>query len=363
MTTTETVSRLAYQVSAATWPFTAVSTVLFGMRSYSRWRLQTDKLGLEDAIITISWMLNIVRAAVIQKGVYAVYDVDMAELPSTLPSALFWVTFCDAWAFFSIDIPKLGIAIMCNKLFRPRKAARVLVLAAAILLNVLAAIGFIITFVQCDPVPGQFDRWKYPNVQCWDVLIIYACSVSGFSAALNVGFSIWPGVVIWKLKLSTSRKLTAMALMSVGFASSAFAFVKVHANTELIGVSDSLLYLDKALRIALWNSIENDFVMIAACLPASSPVFRAAHRVWCTWTGSSSGGSSSSSYQYPGMHGYTRSSKRKPADPWTLELVSNVDAPGECNPASIQDLNGSGVLEQGGVRSKDNQAARVAEGS
>ena len=48
-------------------------------------------------------------------------------------------------------------------------------------LNVLAIIGFIMTFVQCNPVQGQWDPFQYPQTHCWNraVQIIYACSVSG----------------------------------------------------------------------------------------------------------------------------------------------------------------------------------------
>jgi hypothetical protein len=51
--------------------------------------------------------------------------------------------------------------------------------------------------------------------------------------------------------------------------------VKVSSNTTLLGRPTLNELYTKALHIGLWNSIENDFVMIAACLPSVRPLFKA----------------------------------------------------------------------------------------
>ncbi|KAL2795456.1 hypothetical protein BJX66DRAFT_337015 [Aspergillus keveii] len=171
----------------------------------------------------------------------------MARLPQTLPSAAFWVVFVDSWAYLSIGIPKLGIALMVCRIFRPRRSARLFVMTATIILNILASIGLILSYVQCSPAAGQFDRWKYPETRCWDsrIHLIYACVVSSFSGLTDVGFSIWPAIVIWKLKMSARRRLGAMALMSVGIASSVFAALKLYNNTTLISITEPLPSIGK----------------------------------------------------------------------------------------------------------------------
>jgi hypothetical protein len=59
------------------------------------------------------------------------------------------------------------------------------------------------------------------------------------------------------------------------FSAFAFAVVKVSANTSLLGEPTLNELFTKALHIGLWNSIENDFVLIAACLPSVRPLFAA----------------------------------------------------------------------------------------
>lgn len=126
-------------------------------------------------------MLDIIRAAVFQKALNSTKQITPANLPETVPTAAFWVIFTDAWAFLSIALPKLGIGILIIRLFRPQRWLKVSIMALCVALNILAIVGFIITFVQCDPAAGQWNPFRYPQTRCWNraVQIIYACTVSG----------------------------------------------------------------------------------------------------------------------------------------------------------------------------------------
>ena len=55
----DTLIQSTYQGTAATWPFTGISTVLFGMKLFSRLRLQTDVLGWDDLVIAVSWVRSL----------------------------------------------------------------------------------------------------------------------------------------------------------------------------------------------------------------------------------------------------------------------------------------------------------------
>lgn len=55
----------------------------------------------------------------------------------------------------------------------------------------------------------------------------------------------------------------------------AFAVVKVSSNTSLLGDPTLNQLYTRALNIGLWNSIENDLIMVAACLPSTRPLLKA----------------------------------------------------------------------------------------
>lgn len=176
--------------------------------------------------------------ATLQLAVNASLQVELANQPETFPAAAFWIVFTDAWAFFSIEIPKLGIGLMACRLFIPGRKVQIFVLTCCITLNLLSIVGFVITYVQCSPVASQFDPWKYPDGRCWDraIQLIFACTMGGessfydimkiptswwhigFSAVANLGFSVWPASVIWNLNMPLQRRLGTMALMGLGIA-------------------------------------------------------------------------------------------------------------------------------------------------
>lgn len=115
------------------------------------------------------------------------------DLPGTYPTPVFWALFTDAWAFLSICIPKLGVALLLSRMLRPKRWLKITMITYCIVLVILAIVGFIITFTQCSPVAGQWNPWKYPKTKCWNrnIQLEYAVTVSGkrpevFSALGNM---------------------------------------------------------------------------------------------------------------------------------------------------------------------------------
>ncbi|KAL9619122.1 MAG: hypothetical protein Q9160_006211 [Pyrenula sp. 1 TL-2023] len=307
--------------SAATWPFTAVSTSLFGMRAVSRMYINRSALGWDDLVVSISWILNISRAAFFQKGLDSTKHVRPDALPTTIPAAAFWIVFVDAWAFLSIALPKLGLGILIVRIFKPQSWLKITIMGLCITLNLLAIVGFIMTFVQCNPAAGQWDLFKHPQTRCWprDVALIYACSVSGLSAFTDIAFSIYPGVVVWGLQMPSWKKLSTMALMSLGLVCFAIAVVKLKSNTLLLGDPDVNKLIYEGIRIGIWNSIENDFVLSAACLPAVPPFFRASKLL------AKKQFTSLSRRTYVSINSFGRMSGRDDAQ--AMELASNGELP------------------------------------
>ncbi|KAJ5267454.1 hypothetical protein N7478_010262 [Penicillium angulare] len=276
MHTQESLIHLTYQASAAIWVFVAITTVIFFMRTYSRLFLSKDPINWDDFIISLSWPLMVVLAVSYQIALSTARKSTASELPGTYPTPVFWALFTDAWAFLSICIPKLGVALLLSRMLRPKRWLKITMITYCIVLVILAIVGFIITFTQCDPVAGQWNPWKYPEVKCWsrNIQLEYAITVSAMSALTDLAFSIYPGVVIWNLNMATWKRVNAVALMSLGFISFAFAIRKLYSNTTLLGNPDIITLLFDAIQIGIWNNIENAFVLSAACLPAVPPVFR-----------------------------------------------------------------------------------------
>ena len=198
MSEQEALTQFTYQASAAAWPFFAISTVLFGMRTIARTWYNEAPFGWDDLAISVSWvrtlvvwhqatqfadlwqLLDVVRMVTFQLALSATRRVDPADLPGTVPSATFWSLFTDAWSFLSVTLPKVGVAFLLVRIFRPRPWVRTTILSIALGLFVFCIAGFVICFVQCSPVAGQWDPYTHPDTVCWprDVQIDYSLAGS-----------------------------------------------------------------------------------------------------------------------------------------------------------------------------------------
>ncbi|KAF2009122.1 hypothetical protein BU24DRAFT_429047 [Aaosphaeria arxii CBS 175.79] len=264
------------QATAASWPFFILATLVFCMRTVSRIRFTEAKLGIEDIIISLSYFCDVVRMVTFQLALTYTKKVTIPTIAETSPDATFWGLFTCSWAFISCTLPKVGVAILLIRIFNPPKSARTAILVCVNIFFLYCFVGFFICFVQCTPMAGQWNPFKYPETKCWprNVQMIYALVGSSSSALLDFLFALYPGYMIWGLKMPLWKKISTICFMSLGFLAFAFATVKVVNNGSLLGNPTIVELFTKVIHIGLWNSLENDFIIIAACLPSTRPLFR-----------------------------------------------------------------------------------------
>ncbi|KAI9037668.1 uncharacterized protein KD926_000084 [Aspergillus affinis] len=277
MASPEQINHRAVVASAATWPFAGISTVLFFMRLFARWRLPKQARNWEDFVLTLAWLFAIVQAAIFQKALDSARELDPKDLPGTVPPAAFWAIMMNNWSFLSIEIPKVAVAILITHLFRPSLWIRVVIWGLCVTINVLAIVGFVITFVMCDPVPGQWDPFQYPETKCWhrSVQIMYACVLCGISSFINIAFAIYPAVVVWQLQMPQWKKISTVGLMGLGLVAFVFSVIKLYYMTFLLDDPPPLDLVYLCAQLGIWNRIENDFVLMAGLLPFVPPFVKA----------------------------------------------------------------------------------------
>ncbi|CAF9922052.1 MAG: hypothetical protein GOMPHAMPRED_002477 [Gomphillus americanus] len=269
-----------FQASAAGWTIFALMTIIFWMRTAARFWYTEASLGIEDIIISVSWLFDIVRMITFQMALSYTRQITAENLTTSAPPATFWALFTDTWAFLSVTLPKIGVAFLLVRIFQPRPWVRYAILGFPFALFLICIVGFILSFAQCSPAAGQWDPFSHPDTVCWprNTFIDYALVASSMSAFLDLAFAVYPGAVVWQLKLPMWKKLSTIAFMGLGLAAFAFAVTKVSNNATLLGNPNLVELYTHALHIGLWNSIEGDFVLIAACLPGARPWFKSNKR-------------------------------------------------------------------------------------
>ncbi|KXG47449.1 uncharacterized protein PGRI_013190 [Penicillium griseofulvum] len=342
MATGEEIDRIAVVASAVTWPFACISTILFFMRIFAQSRHTTQNSYWEDIMLTLSWGFAIVQASVFQVALNAAKDLDATNLPVTVPKAAFWAIMSNNWSFLSIELPKVCIAILLVRLFRPALWLRIVIWGLCVTINVLAVVGFIITWVMCNPVAAQWNPYKYPTAKCWprSIQITYACVLCGISSFINIAFSVYPAIVVWKLQMARWKKISTIGLMSLGLVAFAFSVVKLYFMTFLLDGPQPLDLIYLCAQLGIWNRIENDFVLMVGLLPFVPAFFQA-----CTnrnKTHTSSNGS-----HFKGDHYFSINSKKQRKDgedELEVELASLARLKGAASSSLSVDRSNEGKL-------------------
>ena len=151
----------------------------------------------------------------------------------SLPHALKLTIISAAVSIMTVLVPKLAVALLLARVFTPHRSTNIAFIILTTILLAMGVMEVIITFVVCDPVPGQWDPYRY-HPKCWNPSIQIDTSIatggesvhSGYrqrltttialSAFLDLTFAVYPAVQLWSLEMSRERKGGAIVLMGLG---------------------------------------------------------------------------------------------------------------------------------------------------
>jgi hypothetical protein len=100
-----------------------------------------------------------------------------------------------------------------------------------------------------------------------------------FSAFLDFAYAIYPATVFFDLNMPTVRKIELSILMGLGAMSGAVAIYKtslLHLLADRTGGPQIALY--ESVRLTMWTGIEANIIIIAACIPLTTPIMRMAKK-------------------------------------------------------------------------------------
>ncbi|KAH8689461.1 hypothetical protein BGW36DRAFT_401821 [Talaromyces proteolyticus] len=276
-----TLANHAAPTYSGVWVVMSVSTIAFGLRLFSRASITSD-LGWEDLVMAIGWCITLASTIVYTLSVHVsvIASTSTENLAKYLPDALRLNLIATGISIIALMVPKISIALLLTRILNSTRVMKWLIISISVLALVMGVIAVIIEFEQCDPVPGQWDPERY-HPKCWpaSVQMNYSYFVGSWSAFLDFFYAIYPASVIWKLNMANSRKIDLSILMGLGIVSGSVAIYKTsqfHLLQERGGVVAEALYVMSQL--SMWTIIETNITIIAACIPLTSPVFRAAKR-------------------------------------------------------------------------------------
>lgn len=212
---------------AGLWTFTAVTSVILGLRLYVRLRLSTVH-GIDDALATVSWVLLAVFVAVdsvatsLGLGRHAAYLAAAGD--DTVPRIVFYLWLGNSLATMANSLAKTSFAFTLLRIL-PQRWARTLLWAVAVSLNLANACLVVFIYAQCADARSVWDPARYPS-RCWppSVLTDFAIFVGAYSGAMDFVLAVLPWTVLPKLQMRAREKFGVAVAMSLGVVCVFFSF-------------------------------------------------------------------------------------------------------------------------------------------
>ncbi|KAL9630017.1 MAG: hypothetical protein Q9204_004946 [Flavoplaca sp. TL-2023a] len=180
-----------------------------------------------------------------------------------------------------IGIGKVSVAFLIERFAGPSKWRKYLLRSISISIVVSALLTVILFYAQCQPVQALWDKslLKAGKAKCWDPVPLATedlqmqnrlKSLAGYWAFLDFALAIIPVDIIWKLQLSTKKKVGLSLLLSAGIFAGICAAVKTSKIPITVRGQTDITWL--AIELLMWGGIEMNVIIIAACIPTLRPL-------------------------------------------------------------------------------------------
>ncbi|KAI4127518.1 MAG: hypothetical protein LQ338_003176 [Usnochroma carphineum] len=191
----------------------------------------------------------------------------------------------------AIATGKISVAFLIQRIQGPSKWRLWFLRFCSVSVFITALFAVIFLFAQCQPARALWtpSMIKKGTGHCWDPIPVnnYDIVIAGYFAFLDFALAILPIDIIWRLKIATKKKLLLCVLLGMGIFAGVCAAVK---TSQLRTVTKKTDITCKPLRrtpmsgdadcppgktagYLLWNALEVNVIIIAACIPTLRPLF------------------------------------------------------------------------------------------
>lgn len=257
-------------LDALSWTLAVVSLVLCTARVYGRIKL-TRNMWWDDWLILITMAMAL--AFTIIGTVYAhdggcrhAFYLSAASREFALK--LSWSA--QSLGILAIATGKVSVAFLILRMVPQDRLRQWLLGIGAGTIAILHVCQCIMIYAQCRPPRAL---WAF-NVKgnCWppEVIADIAMVLAGYSALLDVAFPAIAISMFWSLRLPTPKKINLTLLMSAGLLACVAATIKL---TKLPGLKARRDLTWDTVDLLIWNTVEVNTTIIAACIPTLRPVY------------------------------------------------------------------------------------------
>ncbi|KAJ8130470.1 hypothetical protein O1611_g3160 [Lasiodiplodia mahajangana] len=254
---------LAYATAAVT---VSLSSICFLFRLYSR-LFCLKKVRFEDLLVLVAYGLATANTwALSQLMRHPGYFVHQWDVRVKDLEPLLYAHFISTNFYLSSILSiKAAIILEWLRIFNPsgeRNTFFWLGYAILVLNTLFYASAIFVENFTCFPQEKIWDK-TIPG-GCIDVSENYIITAA-FNVFSDIVILALPQRVVWKLKMTTKRKISVSLVFAVGILTCIVAIIRVYSSTEFVAAEDQVYALST---VSLLAHIETHSSLLVICIPA-----------------------------------------------------------------------------------------------
>lgn len=267
------IDRGAHLLACFWIPFPCAS-LLVCTRFYSR--IARHELGLDDWAILASWVLYVIGLVlstlmVQHGGVRHIEYVATSDLLFVLKLEIINQPFGVFGALFGKSSVALFISRISGHTSRWR---RLFLIINVVLYAVISVVNVAVLLGQCRPISALWDQslLRSGHATCIEPMINTDISMlqAAFGAYLDFALALLPLTFLIELRVDMRKRMALCLILGLGIIAGVCACVKTSKFSAAASLSDPTW---GSYSLYMWASLELPFVIIAACIPPSKPVW------------------------------------------------------------------------------------------
>ncbi|KAF7520624.1 hypothetical protein G7054_g12708 [Neopestalotiopsis clavispora] len=268
------------QASKVCWFLVSLTSGVIALRFYARFTAKPNNwfgaLGLDDALVGLSWVVLLISQIFIQiaagYGNGRHYD-DLSRYDQV--EAMKWNTLIDAVIIWAFSLPKLAIVALLRRILNFGLHTSVLLWGLAFVGQALIFSMSVFLFIQCSPTEKNWDKTVDGICLPEGTMIGIEYFVSSYSAFLDLFLAVFPAPFIMRLNMPLRTRLAVSGALGLGV----FASIIQGYKLSIMGASFEYTDKDPTYPLPFLNTfgiLEACLLLIAGSLPALGPLIRRA---------------------------------------------------------------------------------------
>ncbi|KAI0598025.1 hypothetical protein F4775DRAFT_592778 [Biscogniauxia sp. FL1348] len=249
-----------------------VSLLLVLARLYVSWFV-SRKLYLTDVLLLVSFAFHIAYDSIILESIVRVgylmhqWDIDLRDFIYMLRS----FTICPTMYTVSIVFIKFAIVLELLDIFNPHRVRNLFYWCSYVIMAVnflFYTAAVIVSNMACKPYAKNWDPFVRGTC-AYDPTKLYVTSGT-INFIVDIMIFLLPQKIIWRLQMSTQRKLCVAGIFAIGIFGLVSAGFRLYSIVQFTTAPDKLFAFTV---LGLWTTAEMTCGIIVFCVPSVPRAF------------------------------------------------------------------------------------------